>query len=266
MPAQVRTLFLGTLLAASAGPLAAQAAMSGTVRNDSTGAPIAGVEVLLGGTNHSTHTNDQGRYILSGLPSGTYQAIFRLVGYLPGGLSVRLTTGDTTRANTTLIRSVVVLARVIVAGATPTRGVGMGRAAIADRQRLGFGKLIDTEALRRYDTHLHLDDVLCRDSGVEVQRVRSDGGMILLAYHPTRRNREGKLNCLMSIYYNGALVGAGGVVDEEGSSGTVKPTDLRMFALGGLDAIEVYRSAAQVPTEYGGASAACGVILLWSRL
>jgi hypothetical protein len=42
--------------------------------------------------------------------------------------------------------------------------------------------------------------------------------------------------------------------------------DLREFALTGLDAVEVYRSAAEVPLEYGGANAGCGVILLWSRL
>jgi hypothetical protein len=38
-----------------------------------------------------------------------------------------------------------------------------------------------------------------------------------------------------------------------------------MFNLFGLDAVEVYRSAAEVPVEYGGSNAGCGVILLWSR-
>jgi hypothetical protein len=33
-----------------------------------------------------------------------------------------------------------------------------------------------------------------------------------------------------------------------------------------VEAIEVYRSPAEVPPQYGGAEAACGVILLWRRV
>jgi hypothetical protein len=253
------------LLAVAAPALAAQAVMVGVVRNDSTGAPIPGVEVLLNGTPHTTTTNAQGRYILAGLPAGTYQAFFRLIGHLPVRVDVRLTAGDTTRANTTLIQSEVVLDPIVVTGAPSLRGVGMGREALEERRRLGFGRFIDAEALRRYDTHLHLDDVLRRDSGAEVHLMKLDGFSARVAFHPARRDIEGRLNCIMSVYYNGVQVGVGGVLGPFGS-GNLKPIDLRMYNLSGLDAIEVYRSAAEVPAEYGGASGACGVILLWSRL
>jgi hypothetical protein len=140
----------------------AQATMAGIVRDDSTGTPLTDVEVLINGTSFSTRTNGQGRYVLTGLPTGTRQAIFRLLGHLPQRVDVLLADGDTTRANATLIRSDVVLDPIIVTGDAPTRGVGVGREAIADRQRLGFGKLIDTEMLRRVDGTLQLDDVLRR--------------------------------------------------------------------------------------------------------
>jgi hypothetical protein len=87
-----------------------------------------------------------------------------------------------------------------------------------------------------------------------------------VAYNRTRRDLEGKLNCVMSLYYNGALVAPGGQVGGGTQSGTLRQMEIRTFALSGLDAVEVYRSAAEVPTEYGGASSACGVILLWSRV
>ncbi len=37
------------------------------------------------------------------------------------------------------------------------------------------------------------------------------------------------------------------------------------FYVNELDAIEVYRSAAELPSEFGGTVGECGVIVLWSR-
>lgn len=41
--------------------------------------------------------------------------------------------------------------------------------------------------------------------------------------------------------------------------------NLGMFPLRQLEAVEVYRSATEAPIQYVGASASCGIILLWSR-
>ncbi len=251
------------LVLAAAFPtmLSAQAVLTGIVRNDSTGAPIPGAEVLLNGTPHRTETNAQGRYLLTGLPAGTYQAIYRLVGHLPARIDVRLTGADTTRANVTLIPSAVVLSPVIVT-ATPndTRGVGIGREAFEERRRLGFGRFYDREAIRQVDGHLDLPTMLSRSSGADIRKTHHEpiyGSLtVWLALNPIRRN------CVMQIYYNGSPVGRGGVLGVS----EVRPVDLREFALTGLDAVEVYRSAAEVPQEYGGVSAGCGVILLWSRV
>ncbi len=246
------------LLGGAAPTLAAQAVMVGIVRDDSTGAPIPGVEVLLNGTPHLTTTNSQGRYVLSGVPAGTYQAFFRLLGHLPVRVDVRLTAGDTTRANTTMIRSDVVLAPIVVTGAPSTRGVGLGREAFDERKRLGFGRFLDSTELRRLEGTLNLDDVLRRYTGIEVAAANK---FMRVALHPTRRDAAGRLNCLMQLYYNGAPVGRGGVI----GTSDVKAEDLRAYAVSGIERVEVYRSAAEVPVEYGGASAGCGVILLWSR-
>jgi hypothetical protein len=247
------------LLGAAAPTVAAQAVMVGIVRDDSTGAPIPGVEVLLNGTQHVTTTNSQGRYALAGIPAGAYQTFFRLVGHLPVRLDVRLTDGDTTRASTTMIRSDVVLAPIVVTGAPSTRGVGLGRDAFDERKRLGFGRFLDSTELRRLEGTLNLDDVLRRYTGIEVAAANK---FMRVALHPSRRDVEGRLNCLMQLYYNGAPVGRGGVI----GTSDVKAEDLRGYSVAGIERVEVYRSAAEVPLEYGGSSAGCGVILLWSRL
>jgi hypothetical protein len=260
----VGRLLLSALLSLAAAESPAQSAgavLVGIARDDSTGAPLAGVEVLLNGTSHRTETNAQGRYLLGGLPGGMYQAIYRLVGHLPARIDVRLSAGDTTRANVTLIPSAVVLSPVIVTGAPDdTRGVGIGREAFEERRRLGFGRFYDREAIRQVDGHLDLATMLSRSSGVDIRRTRYfpiyHTLTVWLAFNSIRED------CVMQIYYNGAPVGRGGVLGVS----EAKPVDLREFALTGLDAVEVYRSAAEVPLEYGGANAGCGVILLWSRL
>lgn len=245
------------------GSARAQAVLTGVVRHDSTGAPLAGVEVLINGTPHRAESNAQGRYVIGGLPAGVYQAIFRKVGHLPVRVDVRLQLGDTTRANTTLIESAVVLDPVIVTGAPETRrGVGIGREAFEERRKMGFGTFFDAEYLRRVDAHLHLDNVLRREAGVEVQPMNTPDGPGWVAFNRTRRGSTGGLNCVMQVYYNGTPIGRGGVL---GVSGVVT-TDLRLFSLSGLEAVEVYRSTAEVPQEYGGIYAGCGVILLWSRV
>lgn len=245
-------------LLSSPMPLAAQAALSGVVRQDSSGAPLSGVEVLLNNTTHRTETNAQGRYFLGALPAGVYQVIFRKVGHLPVRIDVRLVLGDTTRANTMLIESAVVLDPVIVTGTPETsRGVGIGLEAFEERRKMGFGRFFDREQLETYEGYLNLDDVLRRYSDVEI--MANPAGRY--AFNRVRRDMNGLPNCLMQVYYNGAPVGRGGVV----GTSNLNPTDLRMFNLFGLEAVEVYRSAAEIPQEYGGPSAACGVILLWSR-
>jgi hypothetical protein len=50
------------------------------------------------------------------------------------------------------------------------------------------------------------------------------------------------------------------------SGGTDSPAPLREILSGyDLEAMEVYRTPAEIPPEFGGAESACGVILLWSR-
>jgi len=50
------------------------------------------------------------------------------------------------------------------------------------------------------------------------------------------------------------------------SGSTMKVPDFsRDINIAELDLVEVYRSAAETPGEFSGASAACGVIVLWSR-
>ncbi|MFG1691249.1 carboxypeptidase regulatory-like domain-containing protein [Gemmatimonadota bacterium] len=50
--------------------------ISGSVWDSVQGGPLAGAEVLLSGTEHSTTTNAQGHFFLGGLPGGLFRATF----------------------------------------------------------------------------------------------------------------------------------------------------------------------------------------------
>lgn len=248
------------LLSAAVSPLAAQSALAGIVRDDSTGRPLPGVEVLLGGTAHTTVTNAAGRYVLAGLPAGRYQAVFRMVGYLPARAEVVLAAGDTLRLNQVLVPSAVVLDPIEVTGAPD---VGLARQGFHERMKMGFGRFYEPEELREME-HMKLSDVLRRKGGVTISQVGLNGPMI--AMHPTSRNERGFLDCIMSVYLDGARVVAGGKTNQISPQEQERIPDLQRFlSVSDVEAIEVYRSSAQIPVQFGGATGQCGAVVLWTR-
>lgn len=247
------------LVAGSAASLAAQATMSGIVREDSTARPLEGVEVLINGTPHRAVTGPNGRYLLEGLPSGQYQVLFRAVGHLPVRIDVLLADGDTTRANGTMIRSEVVLTPIEVTGEAMS-SVGLAGPGFEERRRMGFGRFIDSDELRRSE-HLRLADVLRRHQ-VEIKPI---GNMnALYAVGTARGTPGGVYNCLMSIWIDGTLILPGGVIGE-----LEKPLDLyelrKVLEPAALAAAEIYRRDSEMPLQFGGRRSPCGAIVLWTR-
>lgn len=249
-------LLVGVIFLYSPTSLAAQAAMTGIVREDSSGRPLEGVEVLINGTAHRVVTGANGRYQLEGLQPGIFQVVFRTVGHIPVRMDVLLTAGETTRANATLVRSDVVLDPIVVTG-EPMADVGLAGPGFEERRKMGFGRFVLPEEMRRSE-HMGLHDVL-RRQGVNV--MLQDSRWIPM--HPTSRDLLGAPDCQMSVYLDGILVHKGGRI---GASTVDGDLDLRRgFDISALTAIEIYSRAAQVPIEFSGAQASCGVVVLWSR-
>ena len=81
-PKTVRT----ALAAVAAAPVHASPATNATPRvlgtvTDSAGQPLANVQIIVGGLNRTTSTNDEGKFVLVGLPAGRYHADALLIGY-----------------------------------------------------------------------------------------------------------------------------------------------------------------------------------------
>jgi hypothetical protein len=230
--------------------------MMGTAIEDSTRRPLAGVEVILEGTKKQTTTDGSGRFLLNDLPTGNKVVLFRFVGYRPQRVRVMLNKSDTTRVEAVLISDRVRLEPIVVTGA-PDRPRGIGREAFEERRKLGFGKFIDTTELRHRD-YARISDVLAA-LGVHMMQYQEGGRLEMRA---ASDRRIGQVPCWMGVILDGVTL------YKAVSTGTVSnfpPPDFRRdFSVDNIEAIEVYRSASEVPMEFGGSSASCGVIVLWT--
>lgn len=259
-------LLLVAALAAPASLAAQTAALRGVVVEEGTNRPLAGVRVMLERTYQQTITDDAGRFFLAELPLGVRVVLFSSIGHIPLRLQVTLTMGDTARADVALMSDPLRLDSVVVTARGPER-VNPRLVEFEERRRLGFGFHLDSSYLRRADGR-RFSEVLREAPNIRIVpfQERSGGGTIpITKYYAASIRRTGFANepCYLSVYLDGnVLYRSGGI----GGGGFGDPPDFaRDFNVSNFDAVEVYASPAEVPMEYSGRSAECGVILLWTR-
>jgi len=224
-------------------PLAAQSVLTGAVMDDSTSRPIPGVEAVLEGGDRRVTTDNAGRFSLE-MPSGTRIVLFRLIGYRPVRVRARIGKDDTLRFDFRMTREGVQLDPIEV---TANREPPIGRGGFTERRRLGFGKFLDSVPLRRAGGR-RLSEVL-RSIGVRIVLDRNSA----FAASPIRG-----AGCWVNVILDGVTIFRADRHDE--------PPDLAQeFRTESLESIEYYRSPAEVPIEFGGANADCGVLVLWTR-
>jgi hypothetical protein len=252
-------LTVPVVMLAMSGVAGAQAVVTGTVREDSTGRALAGVEIIIERTARTSRTDAQGRYSLV-VDSGRQVAVFRQLGYKPARLWLAMGGSDTALADVRMQRQKAAELAAVEVTARPTpRNL---REAMFERQRLGFGKFLDSAQLRRMDGRA-MPDVL-RGLGLRLQKYADADctppycPLEYRATHPTKTLYGTETPCYASVMYDGI------VIYRAGSTG--RPPDFsREFPPYSLAAIEYYRSTAQLPQEFGVSAADCGVVVLWSR-
>jgi len=243
-----------------AAPLAAQVTVTGVVREDGTRRPLAAVEVLIEGTGRADTTDNAGRYRLDA-PAGTRVALFRIIGYRPVRLRLVLTRGDTVTADAELVREQAQQLEPIETTARPSAPRGIGVEAFEERRRLGFGKFIDSTDLRRWEGR-RLTDVLRGIAGMRlIPYVEDPKQPWIFEWRAVGRGTTsiGGGPCWMSVVLDGAPI------YRSGSSSRPPDFHREFVQVSSLQAVEVYRSAAEVPQEFGGPSEQCGLLVLWTR-
>ena len=250
--------------------LPAQSIVVGTVREDSTGRPLAGVGITIEGTKQQTQTDSAGRYAIEAPPPNGRRVLnLRLPGYQPLRLGVS-SRGDTVRADATLVRAMATQLQAVQVNAAP-RENPFGREGFVQRKTMGFGKFIDSTALRSREDR-PLTDVLRELAGVRLQEYREPGSSIvewraISPFKPmTPAVRQGNMvmeglpPCWVSVFLNGTPI----YRSDRMNAG--RPPDMsREFSVASLEAVEFYRTGSEVPQQFGGSNANCGALLLWTR-
>jgi len=90
--------------------------VQGIVIDASTSRPLVGAQVLVEGTDRGTITNDQGRYMITGVPVGTHVLQIESLGYANVTQSFTVTAGQTTTVNLSLDPSAIALQGLVVTG------------------------------------------------------------------------------------------------------------------------------------------------------
>jgi len=98
----------------AAGPVSAQGTVAGQVTDKSNQQPVAGAAVLIGGTSLQVRTGRDGRYSITNVPAGKYEAQVRFIGFATATQPVTVTAGQSATVDFALTPAAVPLDAVVV--------------------------------------------------------------------------------------------------------------------------------------------------------
>jgi len=232
-----------------------QSAVAGIVTDDTARAPLAGVEIVVESARRRIITGASGTYFIDSLSPGIHVVLFRKVGYRPVRMRAILSAGDTLRRPVMLSLAPVELPPIEVTASSAPPGME----AYAARKAAGSGHFIGSDVLRRSENR-RVSEILVTVSGVKpVYQRRSGRSISVMVSSRGSANISTAKACPMAIWYDGVKI------FEPNAVGNREPPDINSYVVNGLEAIEVYRGAAETPAALSGTGASCGTIVLWSR-
>ena len=241
-------------------PLAGQrthAGVGGIVVDSYDGHPIPVAVISVNG-DVTTTTDQHGRFNLAVPETGTSVIGVRRLGYAPVELDVWIDSLSTTLdLRVQLAPLATELAPIEVqaeGGRTPPHLAGFEA-----RRRMGFGRFADREQIEKWSPVV-LTDVLQHLPGINVipnpgYGVNGDRRRFLVESSRII-GRIGGGSCAMQVYLDGMFVGTTGPGD--------LPLD-DLIPVHMIEAVEVYRSTAEIPAEFNRTGSDCGVIVFWTR-
>jgi hypothetical protein len=209
---------------------------------DSTGAPIANVEISAPAAVRVTRSDTSGRFVLTDLPPGKSDISFRRVAYSPVVLVIEVASSDTVEVEVTLGATVQQLTGVVVE-AKPEQLRKL--VAFEARRRQGIGTFITRAQIE--DRHpMRLSEMLRLVPSVAL--VPAENGRTAVRF--TRGTRS---NCPPQYVIDGVQA-TGFSIDD------VPPGD--------VEGVELYAGSAGVPPEYNRlfGTSICGTVIIWTRI
>jgi hypothetical protein len=228
----------------------------GRVTDSATGGAVvaASIKLLAPDSNvAATASSDStGQFLLRASRSGRYVLLFERIGYAPQmSQAIELSGSGLYALSMALNPSAVPVVPVVVK--VEARVPALERNGFYNRKKTGQGHFIERPLIEAREGRL-TSELFNGITGVKL--IHKPGGgyhVILRGGMATRGSRNP--HCPPRVFVDGAPVQAFG-----------ESFDLDLIQRSEIEAIEVYRSPAQLPSQYGGAESRCGVILLWRRV
>ena len=228
----------GVLTAALAGNALAQGTIRGRVVDSETGIGVPEATVNIRNGAAKLTTDSAGRFEARNLPGGDARVLIQKIGFAPGDYKIRVP--DTGEAE-----------KVFSLDFT---GQKMAPIAVQARAELVMARYSDFEARRKrgMGAFLRWDELTSEKFGSVGDALRTVRGVRIQCVQDTF-----ECHAVMSRSQNCRPVW---VIDGTEASSFNESTPIR-----DVYGIEVYRGAGEVPGEYAGSNAACGVIVVWTK-
>jgi hypothetical protein len=211
---------------------------------DAAGKPVKDAQVAVEGGNNIATTADDGSYTLSGLGSGTTQAVIRRIGYAPAFRTVHLRSSQPQMLNVALSAGVTTLGEVKV---TAPLEPALKKVGFTERRMMGMrSNFLTPEDLDKRPA-ARFTDLVRNLAGFRVT-LQGNGAFI-----ESNRAVPGQSSCV-AIFVDR-------VAFEQ-----MTPGDLdNAFPAYQIGAIEAYASATDTPAEFRMSGKNCATIVAWTR-
>ena len=221
------------------------AGLRGVVSDKSTGRPVVGAQVTLVENSRSTSTDSAGRFQLAGLPAGATHLTVRAAGFPQRRVVVNLVSaGVIERAieldSTAATRMAEAQALPEVSVTAPANPANYRLVDFERRRQLGRGQFMTENEIVQSGAY-NVADAVKNMRGVLYECGGGSGCYIHMARAPMR--------CLPEF-----------IVDGHEMNDFGPHTPIR-----DIIGLEVYTGPTEVPGEYAGRFAGCGVIVIWTR-
>lgn len=249
------------------------ARFTGTVRADSTRAPIVGAEVALVDLGITAIADGAGSFGIEDIPAGPHHVVIRRIGF--GALDTTLTFS----AKQTVDHNIV-LSRTTVLDAVRVNENAVARQLLdfEDNRRLGLGSFMTRADLDRLGD-VGLAGAIANMRGMGMthgaggrawiygsRSLRCPPGPIPVpgcdeahgVYFPERSEINLGMNpqCYALVYVDGQLVTQGS---------PTRPFDVSSIPLDVVEAVEFYRGPSETPTRYANRNTVCGVLVIHTK-
>jgi hypothetical protein len=236
----VKPAFLAALLAFGLCPVpcAAQATLRGRVIDSEIGQPITGASVTIGRGSTPLSTDTLGQFEAKGLAAGDAQIQIHVIGYSRGDFRIRIPASGEIERVFALDFNGVRLPAVVVSA----------RAEKLERRYAEF----EQRRHRQMGTYLRWDELEKRGYASIGDALRTVGGV--------------RMQCNQQTFECFAFMAR---TPQCQPTWWVDGVEVHSFhestSIRDVYGIEVYRGAGEIPGEFAGSDAGCGVIVVWTK-